>query len=101
MKEDGDPKDSNIQLKWGTIALSDLPLLPSSQIWNHIWSGDALPKINIFCWIMVHGKLLTRRIFKGRNSRAIKMHVCAIMQLKHRGTCFLNVHSQCRFGVFL
>lgn len=39
--------------------IMDLPLPPCSRLWEHIWNKDSLPKINTFCWIMAHGKLLT------------------------------------------
>jgi hypothetical protein len=32
---------------------------PPSNIWKEIWSGPSLPKINTFCWLLVHGKILT------------------------------------------
>jgi hypothetical protein len=32
---------------------------PSSNIWKEIWSGPSLPKINTFCWLLVHRKILT------------------------------------------
>jgi len=28
-------------------------------MWKKIWSNNGMPKINIFCWIMAHGKILT------------------------------------------
>jgi hypothetical protein len=30
-----------------------------SNMWKNIWNNDGLPKINIFCWILAHGKLIT------------------------------------------
>lgn len=32
---------------------------PHSRVWQNIWQGDSLPKVNIFCWLMVHEKFLT------------------------------------------
>jgi hypothetical protein len=34
-------------------------LLPKSSWWSNIWSTDGIPKINMFCWILAHGKTLT------------------------------------------
>jgi len=37
--------------------LQSQPHLQRSSIWKYIWHSNKLPKINIFCWAMVHGKL--------------------------------------------
>lgn len=34
-------------------------LPPPALIWNRIWSVDSLPKINVFSWMLIHGKILT------------------------------------------
>jgi len=39
------------------LAHSTLPC--KSKIWNIIWALDSLPKFNIFCWRLTHGKILT------------------------------------------
>ena len=28
-------------------------------IWKNLWNSPTLPKIDLFCWTMVHGRLLT------------------------------------------
>lgn len=30
-----------------------------SKLWGKFWNGDGHPKINIFCWELVHEKILT------------------------------------------
>jgi hypothetical protein len=50
----------NYMVKEGYIALLQQTTLPEkSNIWRNIWNKYGLPKINIFCWILAHGKLLT------------------------------------------
>jgi hypothetical protein len=39
--------------------LSNLPGFPTSKLWKEIWSGPSLPKVNAFCWLLAHGKILT------------------------------------------
>jgi hypothetical protein len=43
--------------------LSQVNLPPKDKLWNSLWSNDSPPKVNSFCWIMAHGKLLTGKIF--------------------------------------
>jgi hypothetical protein len=40
-----------------------------SRIWQFIWKGDLLPKINVFNWLMVHGRLLTVENYKKEEFR--------------------------------
>jgi hypothetical protein len=44
----------------GTITSSQ------GQDLSKIWMSDSLPKVNTFCWVMVHGKLLTRENLQKR-----------------------------------
>jgi hypothetical protein len=37
-----------------------------SAICKSVWGEDCLPKIKIFCWILVHGKILTAENLKER-----------------------------------
>lgn len=39
------------------LAQSSLP--PHSTCWKCIWSSDGLLKVNILCWTLAHGKILT------------------------------------------
>jgi hypothetical protein len=42
-------------------------LMPQcSPLWKKIWNNDGLPKINIFCWIMIYKKLLTAKNLRKR-----------------------------------
>jgi hypothetical protein len=34
--------------------------------WKNVWNLDVLPKINLLCWILAHGKILTRNFFMKR-----------------------------------
>jgi hypothetical protein len=49
--------------------LSQTTLPPKEKIWNNLWTTDSPPKVNSFCWIMAHGKLLT-----GENLLKINIH---------------------------
>jgi hypothetical protein len=47
-------------VKEGYRALLMQTTLPTKYtMWRNIWNNDGLPKINIFCWILAQGKLLT------------------------------------------
>jgi len=50
---------------YGSLILQ-LPHPPSSKIWGKIWHMDGLPKINNFCWELVHGKILMMENLKSR-----------------------------------
>jgi hypothetical protein len=39
--------------------LQDLTNSSCSCIWKYIWKGNLLPKINVFTWVIAHGRLLT------------------------------------------
>jgi hypothetical protein len=49
--------------------LSQKTLPPKGKIWNNLWTTDSPPKVNSFCWIMAHGKLLA-----GENILKINIH---------------------------
>jgi hypothetical protein len=36
---------------------------PLSKLWKEIWSNPSLPKVNTFCWLLAHGKILTLKTF--------------------------------------
>jgi hypothetical protein len=38
--------------------LSNSNLPPKEKVWNRIWDSNCLPKINILCWTLTHGKIL-------------------------------------------
>jgi hypothetical protein len=64
----GTPNDLVKQGHEYQFILSSLP--PWSSLWRKIWHPDGIPKINIFYWNLVHGKLpmvkkLQRRGFMG------------------------------------
>jgi hypothetical protein len=40
---------------------------PKDKIWNSLWNNDNPPKVNSFCWIVVHDKLLTGENILKRN----------------------------------
>jgi hypothetical protein len=42
-----------------THFLSETQGPPPSKIWKELWSRPSFPKVNILCWILVHGKILT------------------------------------------
>nr|KUM47713.1 hypothetical protein ABT39_MTgene5900 [Picea glauca]QHR92075.1 hypothetical protein Q903MT_gene6111 [Picea sitchensis] len=42
----------------------DLP--PQAAQWKRLWSGDCLPKVRLFCWVLVHGRILTAENMKQR-----------------------------------
>jgi hypothetical protein len=46
-------------------SVSDSNILPSSK-WKKIWHPDDIPKINIFNWILTHGRILTRENLEKR-----------------------------------
>lgn len=41
------------------MLIQNFPNNPLDQLWNRIWNKYQLPKINLFCWELVHGKVLT------------------------------------------
>jgi hypothetical protein len=47
--------------------LSQMNLPPKDKLWNFLWTNDSPPKVNSFCWIMAHGKLLTGENLLKRN----------------------------------
>jgi hypothetical protein len=52
--------DGTYSVKVGyTTLLAQSTLPPRSSMWNKIWNNDNLPKINMFCWTLGHGKILT------------------------------------------
>jgi hypothetical protein len=34
---------------------------PRANWWNKVWHNDGIPKINLFCWLLVHKKILTTK----------------------------------------
>jgi hypothetical protein len=47
-------------VKQGFISLlNDTQLPPKASHWKNIWNNDGLPKINTFCWTLLHRKILT------------------------------------------
>jgi hypothetical protein len=53
--------NGNYSVKKGySQLLSQTTLLPKDKMWNSLWTNDSPPKVNSFCWILAHGKLLTR-----------------------------------------
>jgi len=46
--------------------LSQTTYFPKDKIWKYIWANDSSPKVNSFCWILAHGKLLTGEILMKR-----------------------------------
>jgi hypothetical protein len=47
--------------------LSQVDLPPKDKIWNSLWNNDSPPKVNSFCWLVAHGKLLTGENLLKRN----------------------------------
>jgi len=47
------------------LSQTDTP--PKDKIWNSLWINDNPPKVNSFCWIVVHDKLLTGENLLKRN----------------------------------
>jgi len=47
--------------------LTQMNLPPKEKLWKFIWTNDSPPKVNSFCWILAHGKLLTGENLLKRN----------------------------------
>jgi hypothetical protein len=52
-----------------------------------IQNSDGLPKINIFCWIMVHGKLITTENLQKRETQGPSR--CALCRVEEEMICHL------------
>jgi hypothetical protein len=60
--------NGNYTVKQGYAQLlSQTNCLPKDKIWKAIWTNDSPPKVNSFCWILAHGKLLTGENLMKRN----------------------------------
>jgi hypothetical protein len=46
--------------------------------WKNVWNSDVLPKINLFCWTLMHGKILTGEILMKRGFH--DPFLCALCQ---------------------
>lgn len=51
-------QDYSVQ-KGYEFQLSQVTLPPKPGIWRHVWHTDGLPKVNILCQTLAHGKILT------------------------------------------
>jgi hypothetical protein len=67
--------NGNYSVKQGySQLLSQTTLLPKDKMWNSLWTNDSPPKVNSFCWILAHGKLLTgENLLKRNMSWALQM----------------------------
>jgi hypothetical protein len=55
--------------QWYYYMLLNSHVPPWDRISQLIWQGESLPKFNVLCWIMVHGKLLTNKNLQKRGSQ--------------------------------
>jgi hypothetical protein len=53
-------RDSKFMVMKGYLTLlEDSISFPQSSMWKHIWHNDGLPKVNVFCWLLAHMKVIT------------------------------------------
>jgi hypothetical protein len=86
--EVGDPPST--QLKQVILSFNLPSRVPQSQKYGRKSGRPSLPKVNIFCWLMVHGKILTTENLKKRGilGRQIPKFVCWEIWLARNQTIF-------------
>jgi hypothetical protein len=62
---------------------------------------DCLPKINTFCWTMIHGNILTEENIKKRGIHGPSHHELCSSNEEYIQHFFLNVVSLNKFGCAL
>jgi hypothetical protein len=86
-------------VKEGYKALLMQTVLPTKEsMWKNIWSNDGLPKVNIFCWTLAHGKILTGENWLKEESKAPFVAPYVKRVKKHPIIYFWSVILQSRFG---
>lgn len=71
-----------------------LPHPPLSKIWGKIWHKDELPKINTFCWELIHRKMLI-----AENLQSRKVHGPSRCVLCKAAKESIHVFFRCPFSV--
>ena len=76
-----DPSSSSYTIKYGYESLlKDHYPTPPWAIWKQIWKSEALPKVKIFTWIVLKGKILTSKKLKKEVSAALQDVPSALRQ---------------------
>lgn len=76
-------RDYKVNLGYEILARNETTSKDSS-IWRTIWGKEAPPKINFFCWLLVHGKVLTQENLRKRKIQGPSK--CALYGLNEETT---------------
>lgn len=94
--KDWGPKGEEYTVKVGyTVQLNDAPHSPRSILWKYIWKGDGIPKVNIVCWTLAHGKVL---IAENLRKRGISGPSRCLLCLSAQETS-IDLFLECKFSI--
>ena len=90
-------KNGQYTVKEGYKRLTVEPVA-SEHIWKKVWHPDSIPKVNSFCWLLIHNKLLTAENLRKRGVAGPSR--CALCNNEEETSSHLFMHCSVSLKVW-